>query len=335
MSRSGDMQDSGTSASRGASGSADRSVSSGGGGGGKYVPPSRRSNNSTVSETEDEKKRQRAARFSKKPDTSGHYGFVSRGEDNRLQKSRDERERFFKRIINEFVLYCDHTSKASLSKELQLFVEEELAGTRECEKSKYAIESILSSLRKLREALLNSSPDKFSVKVFLFSVRISASIGHYQTYIPSINYLIGGGAKELLTCKEVDELATLLILHLSHFNNQHTRAIETYNKYFGETKNEPLLHIITSWYLKDFNTWIKFYNSETDNLRSRIMRFGINEVVKCIINTISLSYYNIDLPFLQRTLPNGIDMNTLITEYKVPWKLTDNKTIIIKERKFK
>ena len=59
----------------------------------------------------------------------------------------------------------------------------------------------------------------------MFSVRISSVLGHYQTYIPSINYLILHRAELDLSDLEFEEIATILILHLVHLNENIPRAI--------------------------------------------------------------------------------------------------------------
>lgn len=299
---------------------------------------------------EDEKKlRERRERFNRGGDVPsgrgiGGYGFVSRGEDDRLQKSDSERKKFFDSIVNEFMKYCNELD--DLKEAIRALIEQDkdtevvlLSGSIEklnisdvresLEPSSTTIESILSSLRKLREALLHIPPTEFTKIVFLFSIRISASIGHYQTYIPSITYLLEK-AKFLLSAIEVCELATLLSLHLVHCNNHCASAIETYYKY--EVNDINLLKTITSWSKMDFFTWIIIYNKETNGCKTSIMRMGLTKMIKHLIDCLTSAYFNLDKKYLEEfILPNGIDFGVLVEKYNCTWKQVDGM-IILRER---
>ena len=71
----------------------------------------------------------------------------------------------------------------------------------------------------------------------MFSVRISSVLGHYQTYIPSINYLILHRAELDLSDLEFEEIATILILHLVHLNENIPRAIQLYFRYIPHKRD--------------------------------------------------------------------------------------------------
>lgn len=299
--------------------------------------------------SEDEKRLQRAARFAEKPMRSD-YGFVSRGEDNRLQQSRHARVTYFRKIMNNFSGYCHVNDKFTLSNELEKYMERTRDGEQGGEQGeqggqdgeqggqdakRITIDSILSSLRKLREAMINIPPDNFMVEVFLFSIRISVLIGHYQTYIPSINHLLSSDIIILLNKLESQELAHLLILHLLHFNNASTKAIEVYFKYFTASDHISLLKLIKSWVAKDYYTWTRIYNMESDNAKATMMRFGIKSMVEHIITAIDKSYYNVEKSYLNEAiLPNGIDFDTLVDKYLVKWRL-EGSNIVIKDRRVK
>lgn len=288
------------------------------------------------------RRQQRANRFKEAPKRSD-YGFVSRGEDNRLQKSSKERERYFQKIMNSFSLYCDDNDKFTLSTDLQKYMKHNNDNSPRGDnivqdgKAHLSMDSILLSLRKLREAMINTTPNKFMVTVYLFSIRISALIGHYQTYIPSINHLLDPSVVPLLDKSEIQELVVLLILHLVHFNNQCTKALEIYFEYFDASlhQHQDLLRIIKSWVVKDYYTWTRIYNSETDHTKLAIMRYGIQPMVQNIIAAIEKSYFNLDMHYLNNSvLPNGIDFKVLVDKYQVTWEL-DGSNVVIKRRRVK
>ncbi|CAH2355294.1 hypothetical protein CLIB1423_24S00430 [[Candida] railenensis] len=309
-----------------------------------------KSNNSLASD--ESKLKSRSERFNKSNETSagrgiGGYGFVSRGEDDRLQRSERERKLFFEKIFNDFMNYCIQSDSSLKEKVKELAnssdeavqIGEDMNGLTITEDRKIHaqdrktpttnLDSILTSLRKLREALLFAKPDDFSKRVFLFSIRISASIGQYHTYIPSINYLLEN-AKSLLTQIEIAEVATLLALHLAHFNNHNLRAIEVYYKY--NIENVSLLRCLKAWAVGDFQNWTRIYNTECDGCKSAIMRMGLTKILNSMVKVMTAAYFSLDKSYLEDcVLPNGVDVSVLVEKYNCSWKV-DDKVVILRER---
>ena len=309
-----------------------------------------------VSNEDHEKKLKRAQRFQQTDSnktTSKSYGFISRGESSALQHSRKEREKYFETIIDNFTKYCEGNSSSSLSQEFRKYIDRE--GEKDKKDNKLhenehendsksqkenhslhntntSIDSILLSLRKLREALINIPIDDFTIKAFLLSIRIAANVGHYQTYVPAINFLLAH--KRHLETQEEHEISTLLVIHIVHFNNDYHKAINLYFKHFTNNGSTKLLTIIQSWFLNDYYNWVKLYNSEVDNARSRIMSFGVKSIISTIISTLELAYFNIDCNYLnQKILPNGVDLSILQKSYGVKWVTKDNNVVIRERRK--
>lgn len=302
-------------------------------------------NSKLLDEKTEEKARLRRIRFQKDQERldqakSKNYGFVSRGEDNRLQRSSKEREEFFHDILKLFIVFCN---ESSMGDEIRHFIEEEIemeSKVPDAGKGKVTIESILSSLRKLREALLACKPDSFTKKVFLFSIRVTSTLGHYQTYVPSILYLLNH--QELLEPLELEEIASILILHTSHFNNQNARALEMCFKYLNpkETQTKSLATsnvyvILQAWIQRDYHTWIARFNTELNSSFIAILRFGITTMVKHTVKCISLSYYNLSkVHFEKRMLPNGMTYDSFKVKYDVSWQEQESQplNLIIKKR---
>lgn len=300
------------------------------------------SNSLTLDES---KLKSRSERFNKSNETSagrgiGGYGFVSRGEDDRLQRSERERKLFFEKIFNDFMNYCIQLDSCLKEKVRELANSNDEVGqiggeidrlkiSEDRKAQTTSLDSILTSLRKLREALLFAKPDEFSKRVFLFSIRISASIGQYHTYIPSINYLLED-AVTLLTQMEISEVATLLALHLAHFNNHNLRAIEVYYKY--NIDNVSLLKCLKAWAVGDFHNWTKVYNTECDGCKSAIMRMGLTRILNSMVKAMTAAYFSLDKLYLEDcVLPNGVDVSILVEKYNCPWKVSD-KVVILRER---
>lgn len=87
-------------------------------------------------------------------------------------------------------------------------------GERERSK-KPAIDSIIMSLRKLREAMIAQKPSYFMKTVFLFSVRVTSTMGHYASYVPSVLKLLEIHEDLPLTNAEVQEVCGVYALYLA------------------------------------------------------------------------------------------------------------------------
>jgi hypothetical protein len=266
--------------------------------------------------------------------TSNQYGYVSRGEDNRLQKSHKERLNFFSHIVSSFIRYSNENTSSDLSRDFDRFInrndippESDDPGILDIP----TIDSILNNLRKLREALLHERATEFIKKVFLFSIRVAVNMGHYQTYIPSITYLLHSHNSLLLEDTEKQEIATILVLHTAHFNGENSKALQLYFKYV-DTSEIKTLKILKSWINNDYYNWIQYYNSETDNGKAFLMKFGLPHMARHMVNSISKSYFSFKLKdFEDNYLPNGSSYTQLSDKYKINWKL-ENDTIVVRER---
>lgn len=292
---------------------------------------------STESEDE-EKMRRRANRFNndneKYNSTKNQYGYISRGEDNRLQRSNKDRVEFFNSIVSSFIRYANKQTSSSLSKDFDKLINKSgilplSLNTSDLEPS--TIDSTLTNLRKLREALLHEKTDQFSKKVFLFSIRVAVNIGHYQTYVPSIMHLLHPNNSLLLSDLEKQEISTLLVLHIAHFNHENSKALHLYFKYINKAEIKTL-QILKSWINGDYYDWILFYNSETDNGKASIMKFGLDHMVSHMVKSITKSYFTFNLQdFEAHYLPNGSSYTELCEKYKTNWKL-DHSSIVVRER---
>lgn len=319
--------------------------------------------NSVKIDTSQERARQRQLRFQTK---SEGYGFVSRGEENRLQRSAPDREQFFQQILKDFVEFCnqnpgkvlqqlvntlgaDSGSKSHLNNvndgsEGSSHTEENSGsilsqlGITSSKAMASSLSSILSSLRKLREALLHSPLEDFTKRVYLFLIRLSALTNHYQTYLPCITYLLRDRPISILSKLEYTEISTLLVLHTCHFNNNHSAALAYYYRYLqgpdGQDKtNIDTLRIVLSRVHNDYHTWIQLYNVQSDHACAALMRMGLNSVLSSMVETISKSYFSLDFNHLEKhMLPRGIDFKYLQANCKISWTCSES-TVIVRPRK--
>lgn len=285
--------------------------------------------------SDEERLRQRRERFLSKPLLGENdYGLVSRGEDTRLQKSSRLRQEFFNEILASFLQYNRENSSAQINVDVSQFIENggvETSSQDAGDRKTPSIAHNLMSLRKLREALLSTNANRFTKNVYLCSVRISSVIGHYQTYVPSILYLLEDKHQHLLSDSERQEIATLLVLHEAHFTHDNVKALKLYFEHLDGVDTKTL-QILDAWIAKDYYTWIRLYNTETDAAKVVIMKLGLRLMVQHINWCFKLSYYTFSLKdFVNLYLPSGFGITDFIDLYKLDWKIA-GENLMIKER---
>ncbi|KAG5420159.1 hypothetical protein I9W82_002039 [Candida metapsilosis] len=326
----------------------------------RYVPPHRKQSTkgaptkdasdgkamkNNTSLTEEEKMAKRRERFSSNSNTakqSQEYGLVSRGEDTRLKESETLREEYFLTILHQFIKYTSSNTSKSLSEAFKTIKDSDPRDFENAQSLKanvakdgqtITMETLAMSLRKLRESLLHLKPSPFHKKVFLFSTRISCCCGQYQTYIPSINYLLSHKGALKLSSLEIEEVATILVLHLTHFNNDIPQAIQLYFQYIPD--REDILQIIRSWVHKDYFTWVSIYNSVESFAVKSMMRLGQSVMLNRMIKVLSSSYFTIRKSVIERDLlPDDVEYNDFVKNYKVNWTV-EGGVVTIRRRQTK
>ncbi|KAI3405552.2 hypothetical protein KGF56_001570 [Candida oxycetoniae] len=319
-------------------------------------------NRVTYKSSEDEKLARRRARFNSDSDSKRNFkndhGFVSRGEDTRLQDSETEREEYFLHILSQFIRFTSTRSSKELhdtfqkTREMdpenfasaQCSVEEEEEEEEEEEKkdgekkqekeaAAVTIDSITMSLRKLRESLLYLPPSQLHKKVFLFSIRISHYFKHYQTYIPSIMYLLEHSEALGLSDLEIEEIVVILVLHICHMNNDASSAIANFFEYIPQRMD--VLKIIRCWISKDYYTWINIYNNVESFAIKSMMKIGMTRMINCMIESLSNSYYNMSRRVIENDLlPHDLTYETFVQNFAPGWSIAEESDLVtIRARK--
>ncbi|KAH3664353.1 hypothetical protein WICMUC_005738 [Wickerhamomyces mucosus] len=180
---------------------------------------------------------------------------------------------------------------------------------------------IQNTVRKLREALLKFAADEFTKSVFLFSIRISSRLGHYQTYIPSITYLLQN--KGVLSKSELNEVASLYVLHAAHFSMDNKLALELFFKYTKD--NLRLYEILKAWRSMNYKKWFEFYKTEKDFANRNIMKFGEEKMIKYALRVLQKTYFQLPKTYLQDLL--FVDFDDLEAKYGFKWKLEGSTNI--------
>lgn len=192
------------------------------------------------------------------------------------------------------------------------------------------IDLTLTHLRKLREAMLHQNPLQFSKKVHLFSVRISAPVGHYQTYVPSINNLLE--TPELLSDLELREVAVLLVLHISHHNRENEKSFRVFDTHLKRSDNESVYQILVAWATGDFYNWLRLYSQESDHCVHAVMSGGKGEMLSKLAEAMTRLFFTISTKEFQKFLPERESALGFMEKYAPLWK-EENANIVVRARK--
>lgn len=248
------------------------------------------------------------------------FGLVSRG-DKSLQNSQESRVQFFDAIVKS----QEHFEKEYSSQKGNLCEQQLKQAVSVDMEMPPEVAKTLHNLRILREALLKHKPDEFHKRVFLYSIRISASVCHYETYVASILYLLSTGQKTLNE-DENREIVSLLVLHVSHSNNENYKALKMFFEYLDMDRDRPLYNLLQAWITDDYHTWIQHYNNESNLATHAVMSFGANRVFRLMVERMSKSYFSFPMKDAGSFLPRGENYPEFKKKYAFTW--TDSKGII-------
>lgn len=246
-------------------------------------------------------------------------GLASRG-DKTLQTNADQCLKFFDEILKSFESFKDSPPQDPVPLAAPHTPPPEMAAT-------------LRNLRVLREALLVRKPDTFTKKVFLFSIRVGATVRHYETYIASSLYLLDK-ALHLLTLSERQEIGTLLVVHESHCNGDNYRAMILFFEHLDGTRDAHVYGLLQAWVCGDYHSWLRFYNNECDPAIHAIMSFGIDRMMRRMVNCMSCAYFTYPKKKIEGMMPRGERWADFKEKMLVSWT-EDGGDLVIRSRSAK
>uniref|UniRef100_A0A060T530 ARAD1C02706p n=1 Tax=Blastobotrys adeninivorans TaxID=409370 RepID=A0A060T530_BLAAD len=282
-----------------------------------------------------EKLRKRAERFAKPVERPQEYGLPSRGEDRRLTEDKRARQQLYARVQTEFVQYCHDHDKTIAGHSLAQLALESISpkirhqwrsshseSSLHCpESSKVTIESILMSLRKLREAVL-ATPDIFSKHIYLLSVKAALIAGQYQTYLPALRHLMALEEKKLLLKHETQLVYDLYVIHMA--NQRERQEVSSHIHLASPSAQTAALAFLTGNYFR----WINGFKSEKNPWRYLVMAQGHPSIVKQALEAISKSYMTMKVSSLETltacSWPDLLNYGCTFTR--------ENDTVVIRRR---
>lgn len=191
----------------------------------------------------------------------------------------------------------------------------------------WSMDRILTSLRKLREALLPVKPDEFGKRVFIFNVKVSILVKSYQSYYPALVHLFER-FDDLLDKGEKRELGLFRVLHLAHFNMDLNEAYYMLLTYVPDDRH--VAYILRALAGDHAATWLSLYQQERSVYFRTLMSFSTDKMVESMLRQIGKSYMQLSKPALESM--TGLSWDELRRNYSCNWAL-DNQKVIIRQRK--
>ena len=277
------------------------------------------------------------------PTTQEDYGLLSRGEDTRLVNNEEEQKKYFGAIQRHYIRFCYDAGDGSVLKAALKAVEKSQAeswdtdqkgGKRVGDKDrskKPAIDSIIMSLRKLREAMIAQKPSEFMKTVFLFSVRVTSTMGHHASYVPSVIKLMEIHEVLPLTNAEIQEVCGVYALYLVVVAGDVVRGYQVLDQ--NDWKDSRLQAVLRAWVTKDSVSWARLYATETDLGRSKMMQSGDAHMAMEGLKRVGRSYFFIQTTELEKMI--GWKWPAIQKDLGCGWRQEEDGRIIIKERRQK
>ncbi|KAG7881239.1 hypothetical protein KL938_003369 [Ogataea parapolymorpha] len=241
---------------------------------------------------------------------NAEFGLISRGEDLRLQQNECARRDLLTKIQSNI-------------------------------KTNAKPDSILMDFRKLRESLLSQPHTEFAKDVFVNSIHYSASIGHHQSYVPSILHLMEAEKKnQLMSSTEKEPVLLILALHKAHYNGEFESVFELLLLNFDIAPNfgkpascapEAAFFATYALMTKDFYLWTRQYNYLSKNpCYKSVMDLRLKAFRQTEVETLHRSYFMLN----KRVLLNFVNTSweELCKDHNIGWTL-ENDTVTIRRRK--
>ncbi|KAK3399860.1 hypothetical protein B0T20DRAFT_434352 [Sordaria brevicollis] len=191
------------------------------------------------------------------------------------------------------------------------------------------LSQILSALRKLREALVASSRiDDFTTQVYLFAVRLGILSSSFETYLPSLLYLlrvIHRSPSHPLTSVEYHEVVSYLVLDTACRRGDLAEAYNFRNRYgLKDAKVDATLKALV---MDDWVAWRRTKRS-VDGYRVRLMEFAEPGIRQTILKAFGRAYLSVGYEYLEEVM--GMKWEEMVRGYGVGWEREDSGRVVIR-----
>ncbi|POS82362.1 hypothetical protein EPUL_006829 [Erysiphe pulchra] len=242
-------------------------------------------------------------------------------------------ETFYTRIVERYMAFC---SDASQGDELIRRLARMSLSTaiREphselTDKSEKEIGILIMAMRKLREGIIASRRiDDFSIQAFIFSIRLSISVKHMESFHPAILHLLKRmHPVQPLASTERQELVSYLVLDLACRQDELAEAFFVRNQYqIRDPKIDAILKALAH------DNYVLFWKVKrtVDGHRAKLMEFSEDAMRKHTLKCLGRSYLKMDLSSVENYTQTT--WHSLTQHFGVGWQLEDGNVNIRKRK---
>ncbi|KAK4198367.1 hypothetical protein QBC40DRAFT_266797 [Triangularia verruculosa] len=188
--------------------------------------------------------------------------------------------------------------------------------------SSSSLPSILSALRKLREALVATRRlDPFTVQVYLFAIRLGILAKSYESYYPALLYLLRTiHPSSPLTSVELSECVSYLVLDTACRRQDLAAAFKLRREWkLHDKKVDGVLRALVG---DNYVLWGRVKKG-VDGYRVKLMEFADGDVKKRALVAMGRAYLSLPREFLEGLMEEGWE--GLRARYGVGWELGGEK----------
>ncbi|KAK0666478.1 hypothetical protein QBC41DRAFT_366845 [Cercophora samala] len=185
-----------------------------------------------------------------------------------------------------------------------------------------SLPSILSALRKLREALVATQRrDPFTIQVYLFAIRLGILARSFESYYPALLYLLRSVHPfSNLTSVELAECVSYLVLDTACRRQDLAGAFKLRKEYrLNDKKVDGVLRALVG---DNYVLWRRVKRG-VDGYRVKLMEFADGEVKRRTLMAMGRAYLSLPKEFLEGQMEESWE--GLRSRYGVGWELGGEK----------
>ncbi|KAK4176635.1 hypothetical protein QBC36DRAFT_5532 [Triangularia setosa] len=185
-----------------------------------------------------------------------------------------------------------------------------------------SLPSILSALRKLREALVATQRrDPFTIQVYLFAIRLGILAKSFESYYPAILYLLRSVHPSCnLTSVELSECVSYLVLDTACRRQDLAGAFKLRREYkLSDKKVDGVLKALVG---DNYVLWRRVKRG-VDGYRVKLMEFADGDVKRRMLMAMGRAYLSLPREFLEGHMEESWE--GLRSKYGVGWELGGEK----------
>ncbi|KAI9762136.1 MAG: hypothetical protein M4579_000616 [Chaenotheca gracillima] len=210
------------------------------------------------------------------------------------------------------------------------------------------LSTLLMAMRKLREAIVASNRlDRFSINVYVYSIRASILAKHVESYHPALLHLLRAlhpASPQSLSRSDYRELTGYLVLDLACRQQDFAaaysvrRALAHDRPPFDAAQEQPPLYagtgrvdaILRAMVHDDYHLFWRMKQG-VDGYQARLMEFAEEGMTRVALKCLGRTYLNVEKSFVVK-VTGGKTWEELKEKYEVGWELKGAMVIIRKPR---